>query len=613
MDSEQPIEPQHNQIPQPEQHKPLYSFPKKERGVLFAILGVIIVLLVTGVVFAYWQKQKNITTEKHPVDTSNNPVKVVTNPFEFPTPEPFIAPTSTTGTYYTDETLAPWKNVFDCTSTTVSTKKVTGEIAWQEPKKVASTTIFSSGDPFYGQPIYYKIGHFASGGYAGSDLYLVDEACDGMCFSDNFYYLVKQGNKVAILQKDSSIAFETKGESIPGVGIDNSYSIADLNYPKTITGPQGQKLVISSGYNSIPYGFCADNKIKAFTDPDLGDVYTDPFDTALPQNASYQRNYGFYLQAPDGSSREYTISLDFVGTNNVPQVTWKNGQKNSTEYVYTDRTGCGSTNFVSVEPADLISMDDLIQTGTTSTGDPIYEFKDTNNTLLKDIYNNQYNPYGTEKVSYSQFVKQHPVFFWKDSFNRLIKFQNSTFIPMAECGKPVIYLYPQQTEKVSVQLAPIGGFTYTEPAYQNGWNVIAQPNGTLTNISDNKTYPYLFWEGRGGLYQTPNKGFVVAQKDVHQFLVNKLYQLGLNNKESADFIDFWEPKMQSAPYYFVTFMGNSVMDNLAPLTVSPKPDTVIRILMDFTSLTHPISAEGYAIRTPVRKGFTVVEWGGVLR
>lgn len=71
--------------------------------------------------------------------------------------------------------------------------------------------------------------------------------------------------------------------------------------------------------------------------------------------------------------------------------------------------------------------------------------------------------------------------------------------------------------------------------------------------------------------------------------------------------------MQGAPYYFVTFFGKREMDQLAPLTVSPKPDTVIRLLMDFHPLQQPIEVKGYDIRTPERKGFTVVEWGGVLR
>ena len=195
----------------------------------------------------------------------------------------------------------------------------------------------------------------------------------------------------------------------------------------------------------------------------------------------------------------------------------------------------------------------------------------------------------------------------------LIKFQKSEFLPVAECGKPVIYLYPEQTTKISVNISPKGGFTKTEPEYGNGWNVLATPNGQLTDISTGIIYPYLFWEGRGGIYTTPTRGFVVAEKDVHNFLVEKLTKLGLNQNEQKDFIEFWEPRMTGAPYFFVTFLGNRSMDEIAPLTISPKPDSVIRILMDFTPLQEPISVEGYDIKTPTREGFTVVEWGGVLR
>ena len=60
--------------------------------------------------------------------------------------------------------------------------------------------------------------------------------------------------------------------------------------------------------------------------------------------------------------------------------------------------------------------------------------------------------------------------------------------------KPVIYLYPTHTENVSVQVGYKPGFIKTEPSYneQTGWQVEAQPNGTLTNLTNGKTYPYLF-------------------------------------------------------------------------------------------------------------------------
>jgi hypothetical protein len=87
----------------------------------------------------------------------------------------------------------------------------------------------------------------------------------------------------------------------------------------------------------------------------------------------------------------------------------------------------------------------------------------------------------------------------------------------------------------------------------------------------------------------------------------------LNKKEIADFIEFWGPKMNSAPYYFVSFLGNREMNYIAPLEITPKPDTIIRVLMDFSPLQQPISVNAYSLPHFERNGFTVVEWGGVIK
>ena len=106
-----------------------------------------------------------------------------------------------------------------------------------------------------------------------------------------------------------------------------------------------------------------------------------------------------------------------------------------------------------------------------------------------------------------------------------------------------------------------------------------------------------------------NNGEIV----VHTFLLDKLAQLGLNAQESADFREFWEPRMTAAPYYFVTFLGTQQMNQIAPLTITPTPDTLIRVLMDFHPLQKPIEVQGFDIKTPTRHAFTVLEWGGVLQ
>jgi hypothetical protein len=321
---------------------------------------------------------------------------------------------------------------------------------------------------------------------------------------------------------------------------------------------------------------------------------------------------------PDGTQGNYTLKIDFMENGEItPEIIWENGEKNTGEYLFTDTSGCGSTNYISVVSKELVDINnDLKVTGENSKGDSIYELKDENHKLLKDFYETgkfNFDGVETKEISYKEFVSSRPLFFWIDPFGRLIKFKNNKFIPLAECGKPVIYLYPEKDTNVSVKVEPRGGMSYSDPEYNGGWNVFAKTNGDLYDLKTGNYYPYLFWEGRGGIYEAPKNGFVVKREEVHNFLVEKLGKFGLNKKEIADFCEFWEPRMQGAPYYFVGFLGNAAMNNIAPLTTSPKPDTVIRILMDFTPLEKPIKAKGYEIKTPERKGFTVVEWGGVLR
>ena len=62
-------------------------------------------------------------------------------------------------------------------------------------------------------------------------------------------------------------------------------------------------------------------------------------------------------------------------------------------------------------------------------------------------------------------------------------------------AKPVIYLYPEQETTVSVSLDYAGTLIATYPAYENGWTVTAEPDGTLYDENGNE-YSYLFWEAR---------------------------------------------------------------------------------------------------------------------
>ncbi|MFA6512434.1 MAG: hypothetical protein WCV86_04920 [Patescibacteria group bacterium] len=460
---------------------------------------------------------------------------------------------------------------------------------------------------------FYSAGTVESGAYAGGEMVLLVFYPEGPVFYPTMARFVRDGDELTLLSLHSSGWLDILDDS--KFTTDSQTLLPEYNYPAVLLGPdQRQILRLDTDVQAF---FDPAGLEVAFTDETWGPVYrANGSNTA--ENI-YAKN-GFYLNAPDGTVRVYGLDVDFQDENDILNITWNNGERSYWAYSIGDVGGCGLQNYISViDDGSVVIERDLVKTGTSNFGDVIYEYADSDAAFLHDWYENgywgQWNDVtqDLEKDTYENYLVMHPFIFWVDPFDRLVRAMNSAFLPAAECGKPVIYLYPDKPTSVQVTVEPKGGFSYTDPAYNDGWQVTADADGRLWN-SDGTVYPYLFWEGRGAaLYDTPDRGFVVAQQDVDGFLSEKLTALGLRGREITDFKEFWLPRMQEKPWYFVTFLGNQAMETLAPLTVTPAPDTVIRVLMDFTALDAPISAEPYTIHTPERKGFTVIEWGGVLR
>ncbi|HHX59957.1 MAG TPA: hypothetical protein GX707_04335 [Epulopiscium sp.] len=177
--------------------------------------------------------------------------------------------------------------------------------------------------------------------------------------------------------------------------------------------------------------------------------------------------------------------------------------------------------------------------------------------------------------------------------------------------KPVIYLYPEETTDVTVELDYNGEFICTYPAYNDGWSVTAEPDGTLINGEDGEEYSYLFWEGVDDVQYDMNKGFVVKGEDTLEFLREKLKYLGLTPKEYNEFIVYWLPKMQNNLYNLITFQNEVYLSN-AKLKITPEPDSVLRVFMAYKPLDEAIFIEEQNLKSFNRKGFSVIEWGGAI-
>ena len=161
---------------------------------------------------------------------------------------------------------------------------------------------------------------------------------------------------------------------------------------------------------------------------------------------------------------------------------------------------------------------------------------------------------------------------------------------------------------VSVKLDYAGDLTVTYPTYDGGWQVTAQPDGTLTNHADGLEYSYLFWEGNGQLEVDFSEGFVVKGEDTAAFLQKTLSDMGLTPKEYNDFIVYWLPFMQENAYNLISFQQENYTEQ-AKLDIHPAPDSVLRVFMAFRSLEKTIEVKPQEFQPFERNGFTVVEWG----
>jgi len=179
--------------------------------------------------------------------------------------------------------------------------------------------------------------------------------------------------------------------------------------------------------------------------------------------------------------------------------------------------------------------------------------------------------------------------------------------------KPVIYIYPISDQFTNINHEYLGEITFTYPEYGNGWRVLAKPDGTLLNLIDSTIHRYLFWEGIShasfNKFQRTN-GFIVKSRDIIPFLEKTLKKLGLNAIESNDFITFWAPRMMIKDRSFIHFLINDNIRNTSFLQITPKPETLIRIFMEYSHSIPDTPIKEQSLPTLQREGYTIIEWGG---
>jgi hypothetical protein len=179
--------------------------------------------------------------------------------------------------------------------------------------------------------------------------------------------------------------------------------------------------------------------------------------------------------------------------------------------------------------------------------------------------------------------------------------------------KPVIYIYPEEEIDVKVKLGYEDKLLVSYPIYNDYWSVRANSDGKLVDNKTGRELYSLYYESLNNVeFKVEEDGFVVGGEEIVPFLESKLEILGLNYKESEEFIIYWLPILKENKYNYIRFATMEEINENTPIDIEPKPDTFIRVLMTFKGLDEKIEVREQELVSVKRKGYSVVEWGGTI-
>jgi hypothetical protein len=621
-----------------EEEKPVVKTPtfknKFFKKNFLIIFGIILVVFIFGGLFVLGNSQPQISSEGSSQDTVT------------PTPESGV-------------TLAP------------------GVTAEASPECQHDTLELTNRKPCAS---YYNFGTIAEGKYKGYKRIVA--SIEGVGYPD--YLLATLDNKTYVLDKSSA------GDYIDPYSVfDKSKVIAvdnlSSNFPQVINLNDKFALFRRDIYHASGYsatGVYEDQMMQGYSDyislssdnPSLK-YYTEKYKVNLPDKDQAVKNlyfnhdteiivvdsgglgYSYILTTPqkiDEYNKASAIAkaktpVEYVAS---PNLSFTKSDTDITQPIYEEYNSsfpgaCGGNMFTYV--FKNLQDNQFTKLGTLKNGIDLFTLSDNSVQLLALSYNykvavttddiwSQVNK--VPKPSYDQYIAKNPLIFFKDPWGNWVANGEYDYYLMGGCGKPVVYLYPKKPTEVSVKFASAIKFDVDIPTYSNGWKVLANPNGTLTDLNPKATdcskidfartgseyakticssgkYPYLYWAGRSleRTYPQLNEGWIVTKADLSTFLNKKLDEIGLNKTEKKDMLTYWLPQLQkkNASYYRISFLQNAEMNHLVPMVVTPRPDSVLRVFLDYQALdSKPTTILKPQTLTKFnRSGFTMVEWGGL--
>jgi hypothetical protein len=169
---------------------------------------------------------------------------------------------------------------------------------------------------------------------------------------------------------------------------------------------------------------------------------------------------------------------------------------------------------------------------------------------------------------------------------------------------PNVYLYPEEPTMVRVSVESPRSITQSDPPYDQGWEVLAEPDGRLTGPFGERDF--LFYELISPLSRLQRtEGFCVEGPLALVSMEALMEEAGFLPDEIADFSAFWDAEFQSASVLTIY-----PQVDLPGLRIRPRPDHLLRLWFAVRQGCQVVDEP--EIPRVERTGFHAAEWGVVV-
>jgi len=236
-----------------------------------------------------------------------------------------------------------------------------------------------------------------------------------------------------------------------------------------------------------------------------------------------------------------------------------------------------------------------------------------NGEIVREFKTDSLGHFSTDKLEFGLYKFIGDGNFTKFSETVIVdKYYQDIFISnWVQFRKPNIYIYPETDTNIEIYLDfPRGGYiTESLPSYDDGWKINVSSEGRI-----NGTYECLYYEFNAPDLCQYDYGWVVERENLEKFFRQNMEAYGFNDKEIDDFIDYWVPKLNKFKRYIIFPQLNEDISRVIQIRCSREIDTLFRLYYAIMG-TNFIGVE---ITPPEiypfeRNGFTIVEWGVILK